>query len=293
MLKSMTAYGRAAASSLLGRIVVEIQSVNRKFLEVLINSPQELQHLELEIRKKVSQVVGRGQVLIRISAVYEGETPVTVSPNLNLAKEMKAAWEQLAKELTQGKETFSLEFLDKEKVLCFNDHRIEDPAYSDLLFEALDAALKQLKEMKMAEGIILQKDIQKRLNLMNEALNQIEAKSVDAPKKYREKLIERIHEVVPGVVENEDRILREIVLYAERVDITEEIIRFRAHLERMEQFLSPQENSSGKTIEFLLQELGRETNTIGSKCQDAVIAHYVVDIKSELEKIREQLQNVE
>lgn len=293
MLKSMTAYGRAMTSSLLGRIVVEIQSVNRKFLEYIVSLPPELQHLEMEIRKKVSQVVGRGQIIIKISSVYEGEAPVSVIPNIALAKQMKSAWETLAKNLNIDASEFNLELLDRQQVLTFHDNRIEDSAYSSLLFEALGGALSQLERMKVAEGSILQSDIQSRLKVMADVINQIERLSVDATKKLRQKLTDRIHEIVPGVVENEDRILREIAFYAEKVDVTEEIIRFRAHLERMDQFLSPSETTSGKTLEFLLQELGREVNTIGSKSQDATIAHYVVDLKSEIEKIREQVQNVE
>lgn len=294
MLKSMTAYGRASLNTPVGHFVVEIQSVNRKFLEVNVFLPRELSQFDIELKKWLLPYLARGQVTIKVNVTFEGAVPFIVRPNLPLARQLKAAWDEIAKELKLDAEEFRLSLLETtEGLLTYEENLAEEENYRGFLKQALEEALKGFLQMKSQEGAILQSDISQRLETMRQSLQLIEKKMPFATRKYREKLVARLDEIVPGHVENEERILREIALFAEKIDITEEMTRFYCHLTHFEELIHSTALSVGKTLEFVLQELNREVNTIGSKSSDLEIARAVIDIKSELERIREQIQNIE
>lgn len=291
----MTAYGRAHKGSKLGNFVVEIQSVNRKFLEIGLNIPSEFARFDQEIKKWICEKVGRGQISVKLSVSYELTMPITIKPNLTLAKQVQNACIELGDEL--GLESISqltAQMLIATKgIIHYDEKWEEEEAYLECIHEVIQEAIEKLLIMKKTEGEALAADIQKRLNHMKQGIEKIFLYSPEAVKKQKQKLKERLEEILPGRVENEERLLREICLYAEKVDITEEITRFHSHINQFEQILNSNEVSVGKTIEFLLQELNREVNTVGSKSSDINIAQTVIEIKSELEKIREQIQNVE
>ncbi len=296
-LKSMTAYGRGAATFAYGRFTIEIQSVNRRYLEVSVSLPRLFMRYEIDIRKKVAAFVGRGMVNVSLTWKSDARQPISVVPNLSLAKAVKRAWESLALELGL-EESISLSLIAQEKeLLLYEDELIEEEVYQKTLNAALEEALGALLLMKQQEGETLLHDLLDRLAVLQEKIVHIEELSVEGPEKYRQKLSSRIEELFSGNPENEERILREIAIYSERVDITEEIVRFKSHLEQcghlLEKPLERATETRGKTLDFLLQELHREINTIGSKASDLTIASHVVTIKSELEKIREQVQNIE
>ncbi len=294
MLKSMTAYGRASLNTKVGHFVVEIQSVNRKFLEVNVFLPRELSQFDIELKKWLLPYLARGQVTIKVNVTFEGAVPFLVRPNLPLARQLKEAWEEIARELKLDVDEFRLSLLQQtEGLLSYEENREEEENYRAYLKQALEVALKGFLHMKTQEGSVLQADIAQRLEKMRQFLQMIEQKMPFATKKYREKLIARLNELVPGHIENEERILREIALFAEKIDITEELTRFYCHLTHFEELIHSTTLSVGKTLEFVLQELNREINTIGSKSSDLDIARAVIDIKSELERIREQIQNIE
>jgi uncharacterized protein (TIGR00255 family) len=291
MLKSMTAYGRSSLVTPLGRFVAEIKTVNRKFLDIAVYTQKGLSCFETDIRNWVSSHINRGKVDITLWATFEGTPPVKVSPNIALAKEIQGAWDQLAGKLDL-KERCGLNILSKEPGILIYEENPEDlETYREILKKVLDLALNEAIKMKTAEGAALQKDIESRLRKMKHAIEQIEQKSGSAVQKYREKLTQRIAELTPEI--NDDRILREIALFAEKIDIAEEITRFKSHIDQFMQFLSSDNEGVGKTLEFLVQELLREANTIGSKSQDAEVSHIIVEIKSEIERVREQIQNIE
>lgn len=292
MLKSMTAYGRAAISTELGRFSAEVQSVNRKHLEINIFLSKELQRFESEIRKVLASKIARGQVTFKLFVYFETASPVAVIPNIPLARQMKAAFEEIAKDL-QLPNKVTLEMLaQNEDILSFSEEMPDEEAYRHAVVQVAASALEQFLKMREHEGKALQNDIAGRLKLIEKSLAQIAVHAPNASIRYRQKLVERLNEVLPGAVENEERILREVCLYAEKVDIAEEITRFQSHLAQGYKLLSS-DQSVGKTFEFLLQELGREINTIGSKSSEMEISKLVIEIKSELERIREQIQNVE
>jgi uncharacterized protein (TIGR00255 family) len=294
MLKSMTAYGRASFRSQKGQFVAEIQSVNRKFLELNIFLPKELMRFDPDLRKWLSPHFSRGQITLKISVYFEESVPLTVQPNLALAKQVKEAWIILAEKLQVGVDQVNLSLLAKtEGMLLFEENFQEEEVYREAIEHVVELALKGFLHMKSQEGAVLQTDILDRFVKMRSRIKLIEQKAPDAPKKYREKLMARLEEVLPGKIENDERLLREVAVFAEKIDITEEIIRFYSHLNHFEELIQADNSQIGKTLEFVLQELNREINTIGSKSSDLEIARCVIDIKSELERIREQIQNVE
>lgn len=294
MLKSMTAYGRASLNTKVGHFVVEIQSVNRKFLEVNVFLPRELNQFDIELKKWLMPYLARGQVTVKVNVTFEGAVPFIVRPNLPLARQLKDAWDEIAKELNLELDEFQLDLLQRaDGLLSYEENLSEEENYREALKQTLETALTGFLQMKAQEGSILEADITERLGKMRQFLRIVEQKMPYATKKYREKLIARLEELMPGHVENEERILREIALFAEKIDITEELTRFNCHLTHFDELIQSDAISVGKTMEFVLQELNREINTIGSKSSDLEIARAVIDIKSELERIREQIQNIE
>lgn len=294
MLKSMTAYGRASLNTKAGHFVIEIQSVNRKFLDIQVILPRELSQFDIELKKWLMPYLARGQVTIKVNVFFEGGVPFIVRPNLPLARQLKAAWIEIAKDLDLDQEEFRLSLLkETEGLLSYEENREEEENYRQILKQVLEVALEGFLNMKVQEGSVLQADSVQRLEHIRQGMRIVQQKTPFATKKYREKLVARLEELLPGQIENEERILREIALFAEKIDIAEEITRFLCHLSHFEELLASTTLSVGKTLEFVLQELNREINTIGSKSSDLEIAHAVIDIKSELERIREQIQNVE
>jgi uncharacterized protein (TIGR00255 family) len=294
MLKSMTAYGRSTVVSPLGRISVEIQSVNRKHLEINSILPSEFFRFDPDIKKWISEVIGRGQVTIKIRTVFEKASPLTVIPNLPLARQILKAWHELADDLR-----FSIDDKDRvrvlsgtENLLLYDDLQNEED-YKQLLHQAVDQALKQLLVMKSTEGKALYLDISGRLSALSAMIAKIAEKAPGATTRYREKLQERIQEALGASIENEERILREVCVFADKIDIAEELTRFDSHLKQMELQLQSKGQSVGKTMEFIVQEMNREINTIASKSSDADVSRLVIEIKTELERIREQIQNIE
>lgn len=294
MLKSMTAYGRASLHTKVGHFVIEIQSVNRKFLEVQVFLPRELNQFDIELKKWLMPHLARGQVTVKVNVFFEGPVPFVVRPNLPLARQLKAAWNEIAHELQLEHEEFRLSLLERtEGLLSYEENREEEENYRQILKQTLEVALTSFLKMKAQEGSVLQADITQRLGHIRQAMQIVQHKTPFATKKYREKLVTRLEELLPGRVENEERILREVALFAEKIDIAEEITRFFCHLGHFDELLESDALSVGKTLEFVLQELNREINTIGSKSSDLEIARAVIEIKGEIERIREQIQNIE
>lgn len=295
MLKSMTAYGRSVTLSSIGRLSVELHSVNRKHLEINTFLPKELLRFDSLIKSLLAAKVARGSVHVKVNVVFENESPLKVKPNLALAKELKNAWDEIARELGHPAGTvFDLTLLMKEPGLLIYDEELKnEEEYAQALRSGLQEALEHLIEMKVTEGIALERDIQERLRLLKKALEEIKQRTTGASDRLKQKLIAKLEEVSISILEHEERLLREVLLYAEKADVTEEITRFESHLTQFQGLLGSQKEGIGKTLEFMIQELNREINTIGSKASDVEVTRSVVEVKSELEKIREQIQNVE
>lgn len=294
MLKSMTAYGRASHVSTLGHFIVEIQSLNRKHLEMNILLPKELLRFDADIKKWIAGQVGRGQINVKLSVAFDQVSPFVVTPNINLAKQIKAAWDAIAAELqVPADKGFTLSMLSEEKeLLSYEEVVLDEEAYRKVLHEVISDALNKLLAMKLREGESLYQDIARRLDKIALILKDIAVKAPNATERFRQRLLERLQEVLGGTIEHEERLLREVCVFAEKIDIAEELTRLDSHLKQVSLLLSD-DQAIGKTLEFLVQEMNREINTISSKSSDIDISRWTVEVKSELERIREQIQNIE
>jgi uncharacterized protein (TIGR00255 family) len=298
MLKSMTAYSRASERTQAVQFVVEIQTVNRKHLEITVTLPKELAFFDSDVRNWIAQRIARGQVSVKISVAFESESPVEVKPNLPLIRQYKKAWDQIISELSirpADEAFFSL--IGSESGIFLTEDCIKDKEdYRQSLKICVDKALESLIGMKKTEGAALQRDISIRLQNLKSSMSFIAEKAPTAVQRFRQKLVERLKEVLSsdlGSLNEDERILKEIAVYSEKIDIAEEVTRFRSHLDQFDQLVHSSQESVGKTLDFLIQELHREINTISSKSSDLDVSRFVIDIKSELERIREQIQNIE
>ncbi len=288
MLSSMTGFGRAVLDVSMGRLTVEIQSVNRKYLEIFVSSPKEFSQFEHDVRKWVGDAVSRGQVSVRIYLVPSMGAIEKLLPKAEVLKRLKKGWDKIAKKAGLDSKGIDLPFL-----MQYLPMQAKEVSEADLreLRTCVQEALRALLGMKQTEGKALERDLSARIKELEKSLRDIEKHAPDATQKMRVKLFEKMGEMTQLGSEVEERLVREVALFAERVDIAEEITRFCSHVDQFRGLLKG--GIVGRKMDFLLQEMGREVNTIGSKSMEAKIAHTVVAMKSELEKIREQVQNIE
>ncbi len=287
----MTGFGRGEIEAPFGRFIVEIQSVNRKHFEIVVNLPRELTCFEHEIRKWVAEKVARGQIALRIQLLYSKETVSHLIPDLEVLKNAKKEWEHLSLQLGFDPKKIDLSFLlasipPMQKPELFKEKDLK------FLHLCVEKALEAFSLMKIQEGKSLTKDIEERLQIIQNKVSSLREFSPDATEKMRQKLMEKITSLLPEDKSLDERIAREVALFAEKVDIAEEITRLDSHFSQFKECLQT-ESSVGKKMDFIIQEMSREINTIGSKSCEAKISYLVVEIKSEIEKIREQIQNIE
>ena len=282
--RSMTAYGRAQLHSKLGRWTVDIHSVNRKGLDVNIALPPTLLFLDGDLRKWISNETERGQVSIRISFEF-----LELEGSLQELKDQKKKWEKIAK--TLGYPATSIDFKFLVERLSPKQIPVEEKALRADLQQAWEAAVKHWISMKEKEGKSLAADIEKRMEHITKELQKIIKWQPMLQERYRKKIQDRMKEIRINV--DEERLLKEAALLADKADISEEITRLQSHLEQMQEYLCSKEKSVGRTLDFLSQEMGREIGTLMAKAGDADISKAAIKIKSEVEKIREQVQNIE
>ena len=298
MIRSMTGYGRAEA--ILGgrKYVVEIKALNHRYLELSLRIPANLLPLELEIKKKINEQLIRGRIDVTIRReTYSGisgiEDPRLFEVNLPLVKNYYDLLIQL-KDLFNLKEDITLDMMAGLKDVFIPLETLEDEI--TVLWEGLAGVLSNaiaaLIGMRQKEGEVLGQDLTARLYLINEHLDEIDARAPRIVLEYQKRLVERIRELMDGMVIDESRLSQEVAIMAEKSDITEEIVRFRSHIKQFFEMLKSPE-AMGRKVDFLIQEMNREVNTIGSKSNDAEISCHVIEIKSELAKLREQVQNLE
>ncbi len=293
MIRSMTAFGRGEAETGSTRITVEVRAVNHRFLDLHMRLPGPLQPLEEALRGVVSQHVGRGRIEVAFQLETRGEEPdVDVALNAPLAR----AYVRIFQEL---EERFGADPAVRAETLCqFKDMVFVRPVERDTeslkspALEALDRALDAAGDMRAGEGQAIDEDFRRRMAVIHGHLDAVEARAPEVVDAYRKRLRDRIAAVAEDLDPDEGRLAQEVAVFAGRCDITEEIVRSRSHLSQFERYLA-EEEPVGRRLEFLLQELNREANTISSKASDADVSSAVVEIKAELEKLREQVQNVE
>jgi len=290
----MTGYGRAEAVMMGKKMAIEMKSVNHRYLEVSLRLPGMFAPLEAEIKKRIGERCSRGriEVTVRLENDVEAEANDRFTLNVSLLKNYHALFGQIKTELGLTDE-ITLPVLAGFRDIFVPTETPRDPAalWADLA-SLLDEAVCSLTEMREREGQTLRRDFMERLALIAGTLEGVAERTPQVVHDYQQRLGERVRELMGGTAIDEARLLQEVAIMADRSDITEEIVRFRSHIGQFSELLESGE-STGRKIDFLLQEMGREINTIGSKSSDVEISRRVIEIKSELGKLREQVQNIE
>jgi uncharacterized protein (TIGR00255 family) len=292
----MTGYGKASFADEEVFYLLEIHSVNRKNLDISIFLPREMFALDIEIRKWIGEHVKRGQVTLKLSKDTQHDTADFYIPNLSVLKSFKQSWDKLGEELGFSKGQISLEFLIDQLEKLPRSQKKELDVFAPKLKKAFEETMAAFLDMKRKEGFALHQEIVKYLEIIKRELASIGDYSKEVLDEYRTKLETRLKEFDLFNEEVKDRIAREVVLYADKSDLTEEIERLTAHVKSFEEKIqnaSISGESIGKTLDFIVLEMNREANTIASKSQHLQITNIALTIKSEIEKIREQIQNIE
>ncbi len=293
-MKSMTGYGRGECAQDGFKVTVELSSVNRKQAEVSVTLPRELEQLEVQIRDAINKHIARGRVNARIS-LHTAESKLSARKHINeaLAKAYAAEFARLAKSLKISGEVTLDQVLRAPGVFQTDEELAGSEDLWPAVEKALNHGLTALLKMREREGAHLAKDLTARVGSMRTAVEKVRQQAPTTTENYRRQLLERVKSAgLDGIAADDERLLKEIVLFADRSDISEELTRLQSHFQQFEDCRKSKE-PVGRTLDFLAQEMNREINTIGSKANDAVISREVVTLKAELEKFREQAQNVE
>ena len=293
-MKSMTGFGSGTATKDGITCTVEIKSVNARFLDLFIRSPKQINPFESIIRGLVQDRITRGKVEVSVSIQDAGERPKTFTINSVLRKQIQELlvqeefYDDPKKVSLQAVNSISNEWIQQQ------DTPIAEDVLSEIVQESTNQALDALITMRTIEGKHIEQDLLSRITTLENIINSIDENKAGAVDAYREHIKGKIQEYLVSLEASisEDRFLQEIALLADKTDITEEIVRFTSHVVQLKNTLVD-ENSIGRKVDFILQEMNREVNTIGSKAMDSSITEFVVQLKCELEKIREQVQNVE
>ena len=292
MIHSMTGYGKKDDRSKQAGVTVEIRSVNHRFLEVAVKVPRFLAQLEEQIRKTVQQHCFRGRVDVLVTVHNNGSGLKTVQIDQALAKQYHSALKQLQKTLgLRGTVDVSM-LAGFRDILSLSDQPVDSDHVGQTVLRVLGGALTDLNRMRRREGEALAKDLAVHLGAIRTAKMAVAKKAPGLAQEAFDRMKARVQTLLQGELPDQARLYQELALFADRSDLSEELVRLESHMLQFDQTLKSKE-SVGKTLEFLLQEMGREVNTIGSKANDADIAALVVRMKAELEKLREQVQNVE
>ena len=292
MVKSMTGYGRAVETVNGREFTVELRSVNNRYLDCTVKLPRSVSFAEDAVKQAVKQTISRGKVDVFISIHSESAADVQVTLNKAMVEGYLAAMKQMTEEFGV-RDDVSVSLLSRmNEVFTVEKPQVDEEQLLADLMGVVSKALSSYDAMRAAEGKALENDLRSRGNTIRELVSQVEAGNAQTVTDYRTRLYNKLKEVLANTAIDESRILTEAAIFADKVAVDEETVRLRSHLEQMDNMLTAG-GAIGRKLDFLLQEMNRESNTIGSKCTDVRLARIVVDIKAELEKIREQTQNIE
>ena len=292
MVKSMTGYGRAVETVNGREFTVELRSVNNRYLDCTVKLPRALSFAEDAVKQAVKGAISRGKVDVFISVRSEGAEDVKITLNTAMVEGYLGAMHQMAKDYGI-REDISVSLLSRmPDVFTVDKPEVDEEQLLADLLSVVNQALERFDAMRSAEGKALENDLRSRGQTILSLVEQVEAGSGQTVADYRTRLENKLKEVLANTAIDESRILTEAAIFADKVAVDEETVRLRSHLDQMNNMLTTG-GAIGRKLDFLLQEMNRESNTIGSKCSDVRLARIVVDIKAELEKIREQTQNIE
>jgi len=291
-MHSMTGFGRGSATADEGTATVEIACVNRKQAEVVVQSAREFTELEPKIRRAVLNTISRGRIQVTIQFERSSGAPTPVSVDLRLVDALESAFNSISKHAGRNIHPEASDFLRTPGIIRIEEGGVPADVAWTAIEPALEVAIEQVLAMRAAEGADLAKDLNTRLNLLEKTAISIAELAPARPERYRELLQKRLRDAGLELELQDERVLRELVIFADRSDVSEEITRLDSHFRKFREYMAGNE-PAGRPLDFLCQEIHREFNTIGSKASDAAIAQHVVEAKTELEKVREQVQNVE
>lgn len=292
MIKSMTGYGRAV-ETLNGReYTVEVRSVNNRYLDCAVKLPRSFSFGEEAVKQAVKGTITRGKVDVSVCVVSEGGSNAKVILNTTVVEGYLSAMQEMV-EKYHVRDDISVSALSRlPEVFTVERPEVDEDALKADLMQAVSGALARFDQMRSVEGAALETDLRSRGQTIRSLVAQVEAGNSQTVADYRAKLASKLRQILEDRSIDDARILTEAAIFADKVAVDEETVRLRSHLQQMNTMLDGG-GAVGRKLDFLLQEMNREANTIGSKCTDVRLARIVVDIKAELEKIREQVQNVE
>jgi len=292
-MRSMTGYGRGEAEGLGKKFTVEIKSINHRYSEIIIKQPRHYMLLEENIRRLVQNYVQRGRVEIYIKIEETGEKKPEIKVDKDIALAYHNSLKDLAKNLGISPNISIHQLVSLPEVIKLEETEDKIEQIWSILENAVKSALELLVDMRLTEGKSLKKDLEQRIAILQKLCQQILARSPLVVQEYSEKLEDRLKELLGDTQYDENRLIQEVVYFADKSNITEELVRLESHFQQFLNSLSIKKDAVGRKLDFIVQEMNRETNTIGSKANDLEIAQLVVEMKSEIEKIREQVQNIE
>ena len=292
MVKSMTGYGRCVETVGGREFTVELRSVNNRYLDCTVKLPRQLSFAEDTVKQAVKTAISRGKVDVFISMRSEGGSDARVTLNAPLVEGYLAAMKEMAQRFGVVDDISVSTLARMQDVFTVEREEVDEEQLLKDLMTVVEKAIAGYDAMRAAEGAALERDLRSRGETILELVAQVEAGSGETVEAYRARLESKLREVLANTAIDESRILTEAAIFADKVAVDEETVRLRSHLDQMNQMLKTG-GAIGRKLDFLLQEMNRESNTIGSKCSDVRLARIVVDIKAELEKIREQTQNIE
>ena len=292
MIKSMTGYGSAKGTVESLNITIELKSVNNRYLDASVRLPRNFLFAEDTVKSVVQKHISRGKVDVFVSVDSSSSSDLTVKVNEALLKGYIDAIAHIAEEYGLHNDLSALSASRFPEVLSVEKKELDADAISAGISEIAERALADFDQMRLREGEKLRDDVLSKLETIDGLVTQIEQESPRTVADYRARLEAKMNEVLGSSGIEESRILTEAAIFADHIAVDEETVRLRSHMSQLRQMINGS-SPTGRKIDFLIQEFNREANTIGSKCQSSDIAHVVVDLKAEIEKIREQIQNIE
>lgn len=291
MIKSMTGYGKANQEIDFRKYQVEIKSVNHRYLDISVRLPRELNYLEDYIKKAISAKIKRGKIDVFITFENNSKEGKEIKINTQLAKNYIAELRKLANEENLLTDIQVTEIAKYPDVLSIQENQDDEKIKFELL-KVVEESTDNLIDMRKAEGEKIAEDLNKRLDIIQEKINELDKFSTGLIEEYVVKLEERIKQILKEQEIDKNRLAQEVVIYADKCSIQEEITRLNSHIAQFKNILQSDE-AVGKKIDFIIQEMNRETNTIGSKSNSLDVTNGVIDMKTEIENLREQVQNIE
>ena len=292
MIKSMTGFGAGDAETADFKVHIEVKAVNQRFLETNYHMPYSMNMFENQLTKKIKEYASRGKLDINIRFQDLRDKAVTVKVDKGLVAAYGQALQEISSQLEQSAPVTAAQIASYPDVLKLNEENADLEAAQPVLMQAMEQALESFVAMREAEGQNIQRDLLARIGTLENFVGELEKLAPEIVAAYRQRLENLLREYLAKEDIEESRIIQEVALFTDKVNYTEETVRLRSHFDQFRQIITAGE-PVGRKLDFLIQEMNREINTVASKANSAGAAQFVVDVKSEIEKIREQIQNIE